>query len=206
MTLNVDDIVRVVLTYQHQGAEVAQNVWHMKMVSGAGADEDDLLDAIDTNMQVAFGEIDTNITELLESTQLDLLKWDFVNHQWDGVATKAFDLLVGLSVNDMLPHGVAGGVRILTELNRRQGRTFIPGMTDVLVTDGTITAGFRALMAAYAAIFVVDMLPTGGTFTWCTFNTEETSPLYETASLSNGEEIVNAVPGYQRRRKPGVGI
>lgn len=206
MTFNIGDIAQVVQTWDAPLASVAQNVWHLKMVSGAGAEPSDLLADILTQQQVAFADIEDEISGFFEVILLELLQYNFVTHRFEGVGSLAATGIVGQSAIDYLPHGVAAVGRIVTEVAKRQGRTFVPGLTDSVVVGGLLSSGAEASLAAYLLDFQTDVAPTGGLFTWCTFNIEPLSALYETASLTSGSVIANALPGYQRRRKPLVGL
>lgn len=206
MTIAIGDVVRVVLTWGVPLGTLAQNVWHMKMLSGAGAEPEDVLDSLDTQYTTAFSDIDQEINEEFSPELLELFQWDFTLHQWNGVGSKVLTGLVGSDAGDYLPHGVAYVVRYLTEASRRQGRMFIPGIPDTKVTDGVLGSSTESQLALFLADWGTDLAPTGGLFELCTFNTEPPSPLYETASVATGQYVVNSLPGYQRRRKPGVGI
>ena len=205
-TLTVGDIVQVVQTWDTPLSSVAQNVWHLEMVSGAGADSSLLLPAILTQQQVAFADITLAVDDHFEVVQHDLLLYDFAVHRFNGLHSQAASSMVGTGTGDYSPHGVAAVGRIVTEIPRRQGRTFIPGLADTAIFDGVLVAAIEVDLADYLADFIVDISVTGGLFTWCTFNQEPLSIYYETSSLTIGSVIANSLPGYQRRRKPGVGL
>lgn len=205
-TFNIGDIVEVVMTYDTPLASLAQNVWHYKMVSGAGADSADILDAIETKVDTGWLHIEDDISDEFEAVLLELRKYDFTLHRFDGVGTLALVGLAGLSVNDYEPHGVAALGRIITDTARRQGRTFVPGMDQLAVLDGVLASLFEAAFALYLDDFTQDITPTGGVLSWCTFNVEPTSPVYETAALAIGTVIANSLPSYLGKRKPGVGL
>lgn len=205
-TIFIDDVLQVVQTWDTPLASVAQNVWHLKMVSGAGADSDDILAAILTQQQAAMPEMETNMSDGFNVSLYEIRKWDFSLHRFDGVGTLPSTNVGGVSGNDYLPHGVAALGRIITENARRQGRTFLPGMIDEAVLDGTLVAAVEADMLLYLATFDTDIAPTGGILSWCTFNTEPLSPLFETASLATQSVLANSLPSYIGKRKPGVGL
>lgn len=204
--LNIGDIVEVVLTWDTPLASVAQNVWHYEMVSGTGVDSDDLLDEIRINTAVAFDEIEDSIAVQFAGVLYDLRKWDFVNHRYDGIGSLAATNLIGLSTVDPEPHGVAALGRIVTEFARRQGRTFLPGIDQVKVLVGALTAAFEADFAAFLVIWSAGLSLVGGDFVWCTFNVEPASPVFETASRAIGTVVANSLPSYLSKRKPGVGL
>lgn len=206
MTIAIDDVVRVVLTWTAPLATIAQNVWHMVNTGGGGGALSDLLDDIETQYTVAFADLDLQVSEEYEATLLEMFRWDFTLHQWDGVGNRALSLLVGTDAGDYLPHGNAYVLRYLTEASRRQGRMFVPGIPDTKVVDGVLVSSTEADLALFMADWGTDISVGASLMELCTFNSEPTSPLYETASVATGDYVVNSIPGYQRRRKPGVGI
>lgn len=206
MTIDVGDVLQVVQTWTTPGNEVAQNVWHLEMVSGAGADEVDILAALNTQQDVAMGAIDSYINTGFEIVEIALLKRNLSTHEWDGLGSTQLTASAGASASDYLPHGVAMVCRYQTALARRQGRQFIPGWVDAAVLDGVFASTYLAAAAAYMGYWGTDISVTGGLLQVCTYNVEPASAYYESSSLANGTYLINEVPGYQRRRKPGVGI
>ena len=206
MTINIGDVIQVVTTWAGALGEAAQNVWHMEQVSGAGSDEADVLTAIRTQYRVAFADIVGDIANDWTVVQYDLLVRDTTAHQWDGVSILGETTLIGNDAGDYLPHGVAQILRYSTGLARRQGQMFIPGHVDTSVVSGLFVAGVLTRALAFAADWGTDISVTGGLLQLCTYNVDPASSYYETSSLADGNYIANSVPGYQRRRKPGVGI
>lgn len=206
MALSVGDVIRVAITGGTAAADVFQLVHHLKMTAGAGADEDLLMDTEAADYEDAFTEIEDFISDTYSFDTMDFWVRNPTTHEWDGLGTRVLTSLVGLSASDPVPQGVALVGLIVTEVLRRQGRTFLPGVREGDVNDGLATGTLLAAFALYLAKVVSKYTITGGTFKWCTYNTDPTSALYETASLYNGTIILNDVVGYQRRRKPGVGI
>ena len=204
--LIVGDVLEIIQTWDTPLASVAQNVWHLKMVSGAGADSDDVLAAVLTQQQVAFADIDDRIAEEFEVVLLEARKWDFTLNRFDGVGSLAVTLMVGTSVVDYEPHGVAALGRILTETARRQGRTFLPGLQEDQIFDGILLPAFETAFLLYLAAFDTDISVTGGLLSWCTFNIDPLSAVFETASLAIQTVVANSLPSYLSKRKPGVGL
>lgn len=204
--LVIGDVVEVVQTWDTPLASVAQNVWHLVMVSGAGADSDDILPAVLTQQQVAFAFVAAEVNTGFSVVLHELRKWNTTTKRFDGVDSQAASLMVGTSATDYLPHGVAALGRIVTAVARRQGRTFIPGMTDANVVGGLLAAGMEADLVSYLGIFDTDISITGGLFSWCTFNVAPLSPVFETTSIAIQTVIANSLPSYLGKRKPGVGL
>lgn len=205
-TLNIGDVVEIIMTWDTPTASVAQNVWHYIMASGAGADSDDLLAALLTQQQVAFAEIEFRVADTYEAVLLEARVWDFVNNRFDGVGTLAMTGVIGLDTADPQVNQVAGLGRIITETARRQGRTFVPGLTEAQVTEGLLIAAAEADLADYLALWDTDISITGGLFNWCTFNVLPTSPVFETASVAVQSVIANTIPSTLGSRKVGVGL
>lgn len=205
-TFNIGDIAEVVMTYDTPLVSVAQNVWHYKMVSGAGADSDDILDAIETKLNAGWLHIEDDISDEFEAVILELRKYDFTLHRFDGVGSNALTSMLGASIDDYEPHGVAALGRIITDTARRQGRTYVPGWDQLAIVNGVLASIVEAAFALYLDDFTQDITPTGGVLTWATFNVEPTSPVYETAALAIGTVIANSLPSYLGKRKPGVGL
>jgi hypothetical protein len=107
----------------------------------------------------------------------------------------------GQSVNDALPNGVAGVMSLKTVETDVTGRKFVPGYTDETFVDNNMTgpALARAALAAveWAAQWVDanDVILNPGVY----------SSVKQNFFIATGTVIVNAIAGYQRRRKPGVG-
>lgn len=204
--LSVDDVVEVIQTWDCPLASVAQNVWHLVMKSGAGADSDDVLAAILTQQQVGHALIEDSINDEFEAVLLEMRQWDFVNHRFDGIGSLAMTSMAGISAVDYSPHQVAALGRIMTETARRQGRTFVPGIPDNKIVDGVLTAAFEADLVTYLQTFDTDISVTGGLFGWCTFNVAPASPVYETVSLAIQTVIANSLPSTLGKRKVSVGL
>ena len=202
----VGDVLELIQTWDAPLASVAQNVWHLKMISGAGADSDDVLAAVLTQQQTAFALIEDRVGDEFEAVLLEARLWDFTLNRFDGVGSLAMTAVVGTSVVDYEPHGVAALGRILTEVSRRQGRTFLPGFTEVSVANGVLSVAAEAAFVTYLAAFDTDISVTGGLLSWCTFNVNPLSPLFETASLAIQTVVANSLPSYLSKRKPGTGL
>ena len=160
--VDVGDVLQLVSTWSAPLASVAQNVWHLKMLSGAGADSADIIAAIETQQQVAMALVEDHLSDTFNVTQMELRRYDFVTHRFDGLETLSTSNIGGVGVGDYLPHGVAGLGRIITEHARRQGRTFLPGMTDAAVVAGVLLAAAETDLALYLASHDTDISVTGG--------------------------------------------
>ena len=202
----IGDVVEVIQTWDMPLASLAQNVWHLEMVSGAGGNTDDILAQVLTQQQVAFALVAARINNGFEVVQFDLRLWDPVLNRYDGVDSIAATGMVGTSASDFEPHGVAIVGRILTEFSRRQGRTFLPGFIDASVAGGLVISAAEADMVLYLATFDTDISIAGALLSWCTFNTDPLSPVFESTSVAIQTVLANSLPSYLTKRKPGVGL
>lgn len=204
--LELNDVVRVVLTGAGPQTTVWQLVWHYIVTGGGGIDPVLALAAAVAAYGFAYANIQGDVADEWSWNEFDMLQWDFAASRWDGIANQTVPAVSGANVADTLPHGNAGMVRISTALPRRQGRSFLPGLTQNAEVDGLWTAAVLVNLLLYAADFDVPIAPAGGTMTWCTFNTDPLSVFFETASLAIQDVVANEIVAYQRRRKPLVGL
>lgn len=204
--LEIGDVLEIIQTWDAPLASVAQNVWHLEMIFGASVDSDAVLGAVLTQQQVAFANIAAHIGNEYSVVLLEARQWDFNLDRFDGVGQLAATGMVGTSVVDYEPHGVAALGRIFTATPRRQGRTFVPGFDENSIANGVLAAAVEANFVLYLATFDTTIGVGGGNFAWCTFNVEPTSPLFESTSLAGQVVVANSLPSYLGKRKPGVGL
>lgn len=204
--LEIGDVLEIIQTWDAPLASVAQNVWHLEMIFGSSVDSDGVLAAVLTQQQVAFAQIAAHIGDEYSIVLIEARQWDFNLDRFDGVGQIVGTGMVGTSIVDYEPHGVAGLGRIFTATPRRQGRTFVPGFDENSIGNGVLTPTVEANLALYLATFDTLIGAGGGSFAWCTFNVEPASPLFESTSQAAGVVAVNSLPSYLSKRKPGVGL
>lgn len=102
-------------------------------------------------------------------------------------------------VSDMLPHAVAGVVSFPTDIPRKFGRVFIPGLTENEQGDSLLSAGAATALGLFAADLRTAF--TAGTASFLYRVLGKAGLFDDTTGFS-----VNGILGSQRKRKPGVGI
>lgn len=204
--INPGDVIRVALTGSAPQASVFQLVWHYENTAAGVATEANVINAIKADIESNFLDVDSVLSDTYSWDKIDCWRRDKLNQVWNGFGSATLSGLTGLSANDPEPHGVAAVGLIVTQLLRRQGRTFLPGIAETVTDDGLLTAGFLVAFALYLAGFVGPISVSAAQLTWCTYNTIPGSIYEETSSLYNGAVILNDIVGYQRRRKPLVGL
>lgn len=204
--IDLNDVLRVVAEWDTSSGTISQLVWHYLVTSGNNDDPNDVLDDIITNLETAWANIEDRIGNDYTGADIELLQYDFGNHQWDGVAASPLVNVDGSSVSGHVAHGVAGLCKFWTELNRRQGRKYVAGLTEADLDDGIINGATVTALALFATDLDDVVTAPLTTLTYGTFNLVPTSALYETFSKSTQTSGAEAIAAYQRRRRPGTGI
>ncbi len=201
----VDDILRATLKGTIQASDIWNLVFHYVVITGSETNYATIAAAIDTALDTAFNALEANISTHIESFGLDLFEWDFVDNEWDGKAGVVSSALVGLEAGDRLPNGNSMVIRFVTEELRRQGRKFIPGITEVDSSNNTVSVSMLATLVTAMNLLNNDIVAGGATLRPCTFNDTPLSPRFETHSKFVSTAFANTFVGYQRRRQPGAG-
>jgi hypothetical protein len=204
--ITVDDVVRVVVGYALPDGAVGQLVWHYACTAGTTATPQQVGITIAAAFAAAWDNIKSHIGTQVVSESLELYAYDFTLHRFDGVYTASLLGGDGTGTGDVVPQGAALLGKIFTDAARRQARKYLFGLLEGSQSDGLVAT---AAVTAYG-LFLDDLQeslsPGNILLEYCTFNTDSTSPLYETVSLSIASTIAEAVMAYQRRRRPGTGI
>lgn len=204
--IGIGDVVRLVAEWDGPGGMLAQIVWHYRGKSGTSAPPATVGAAILASVQAAWLHIDNDLdSELLASAQ-DMLQWDFALNRWDGVDNRVYTALDGLTVDSLVGHGICGLGKIFTVAARRQARKYIPGYRKNVTGQGTLDPITLSNLGLFLLDFDDDVVAGGLTLEFGTFNTDPTSPLFETFSAASGAVQAESVMSYQRRRRPGTGI
>lgn len=206
MTVGVGDVVRVVAEWDIPDGTIAQLVYHYIGKSGTTATDTQMAIAAEGRLDAAFDNIAADIADTYLGSTVDLLLWDFVLNRWDGIATTPLIGADGLNITEAVAHGAGALIKLFTSAARRQGRKYVPGLSRSLVNSGTIAPAQVTNMALFAAELDDDLVAGGLTVAFGTFNTEATSPLFETFAQASGGVQAEAIVAYQRRRRPGTGI
>lgn len=177
-----------------------QQVMHFEY-SGAGDTDDEVGDEIAGHFTSMYTNVEDRMDELTLSEEIEVWLWDTVGKQFDGIYQEPWLLIIGTIVGAQMPNGVAALVRLLTNKPRRQGRKFIGGFSAALYDDAGWGAPTLAILALFVADAVVSVATANGTLVPGVFNTAT-----ESFQPFKAAGIVNTFAGYQRRRRPGVGI
>lgn len=196
-----DNIYRVRINWSLPQAVEAQSVYTFKCTSAGGGDTEDWLADFITNQETAWAAIEDYVTDEVESTTTELAELDPVTDEWNTIEVLNSSTLVGAAaIGDMLPHGNSPIVRFFTAVAKRQAKKFLVGFLESTCSDSILTVAVEAALAVWAVLVDNSITEGGNTLVAGVYNdTLGFKGLSQTAE-------VNTITGYQRRRKPGVGI
>ncbi len=204
--IDATDVLRLVISAAMPDSVVAQLVIHYLATAGSGGDEATILTALAANIEAALTDMQAMISTGVSTTEADLLKYDPVLHQFDGIENEALSGFTGGDVGHMLPHGDALLLKFYTTFPRRQGRKYIYGLGEANQQGGTWSAALLVAAALASADFMDTIVSDGITLVPGTFNVTPASDYYETFEAFVNAGGINSFCDYQRRRRPGVGI
>lgn len=195
MTIVAGDVCRVVAG-MYCGSERYCNVYTTGIVSTTGVQPAQRLADLLEWVEGMYSSLENILANNLGADNLkvinvsqDLIEYDGEWPTWEG----------GQSADDFLPHGVAAVITAATDHVGTRARKFIPCLLESCQTEGYWTVPTMELLAVYATIWSSVWTGTYGSI-WLAGVQEKGATFWTLA-----DAIVRNVPGYQRRRKPGVG-
>lgn len=196
----VDEIVQGTVAYTAPNASEMLNVFWWK-IQTAGATDQEVLDTIDTWVSTQWGPD----WDGLAATDFDLINLEVKVINPDGTVNRtlgnAVQTIAGTISNDMCAPAVSCYIQADTIMAGVKGRKYVPGMSEIFLTDGLIESAVLTIMLLLLDEYVLPItLPGGGSLT----------PGVLRRAVSLFEFFISAggvvdVPAYQRRRKPNVG-
>lgn len=206
MAIGINDILRLALYLEIPNGVTGNLVHHYLATAGSGGDAETILGALSTNIEIGLNNMAAYMADGYGTFGAVLWKWDTILKQWDGVGSESTSDWNPVTGGDAMPQTTALQLDFFTNVPRRQGRKYIPGMTEAAQADGTIVAGLVTAATLCALDFVDSVISDGITLVPGVFNTDVESDYYETFEDFNGSIGIETFVSTQRRRKPGVGI
>lgn len=203
MAISADTVLRAVAELLLPGTNIAQNVWYFKFLDDGGSNADqDVVDDIVSQLDAMYNTIRNEVSDTVTLNEVKVYQWDAVGADWDEVGSNVMSNLM-LDTGHMLPHGVAPVVTARTVDPDVNGRKFFAGYGENSCNASTLNGTALTALIVLAAQWVNGFTggATGSAFTAGVWSVKL---LQFKAFVDNF--IINAVIGYQRRRKPGVGI
>jgi len=196
-------ILRIVASILFPESVIAQNVFYAVFAdTGTSDDEADVVTDLGTWLEDMYDHLDGECIATLASGGFKVYNYDSIDDDWDEVGADTWaDTFAG--AGDMLPHGVAAVIHAKTTDPDVQAAKFLGGLTEDTQDNSILEATPLAELANFANEWTA---PFVGAATGADFAPGVWSVAQQNFFLFNGVEVINATLGYQRRRKPGVGI
>lgn len=203
MPVDAGTILRVVAELIVPQTTVMQNVFYCKFNdTGPSNENQDVVDDARDWCDAIYGELTAQMKSTIDSGEVKVYQWDTVGLDWDELGS-AFLTVDFTNVDDMLPHGVAAIITGRTFNPDVSGRKFFGGFCEDQQNVSLIGAAAAIALGLAGVEWLTSFT---GVATGSTFHTGVWSVAQSAFRQFVDILIVNAVMGYQRRRKPGVGI
>lgn len=208
MAVNDGDIIKVVVNIEAPDLVVMQNVYYWQLDDSVpdSPSTAQILTALVTRLQAMYETVDAQIVDdyLFDDFSAERIEWNV--DKWETVENLGEGLLdvAGESAGDAAPHGIAGVLTAQTARPQTRARKFIPGFAEGSMVDSTLNAAILTGLANFAIAWLTSQGVVGSA---------ELVPVVVGQSGPSAGLIyflisagASAIAGYQRRRKPGVGM
>lgn len=201
MAVSPGDHLRLTVSSTMPLASIAQNVYYARVDSLGGGDDNTVLFDLKLWVESIYLQlrpiISDKVTQVLLEVAIQALGGAITP-----VGSQTLSI-VGAAAAQMASHGVAGQSNMVLDGGGRPSIKFWPGVNEAGIEDGEFLSFDINIMLAAAAAIVLgpNLVGTLGSYT----------PGIVTGDTLNfktftGTIAAKTLPGYQRRRKPGVGI
>jgi len=203
MAISDGTILRVVASLLFPDSVIAQNVFHLVATDlSGGNDEDDVVADMEEYIDDIYANLVSQMADTITAGEIKVYEYDSVDDDFDEVGTGAGSFAPS-AADQMLPHGCALVQNFYTIDPDVQGRKFWGGIHEGGQNAGNFSSTpMNAAIAAAADVIA--------TFVSTALSNQYTpvvwSPTGKVAKTYSGTVGTNAIVGYQRRRKAGVGI
>lgn len=183
------------------GSVVTNNVFYWLTDFQEEQDEADIVDAVETRVDSIYTQLDDHIVDGCTMGDLYVYVYDSIDLEWDLIGTGS-PAVSFAATGDMLPHGVSLVLRAYTTDPRVIARKYFGGFDEAVCGEGVWNSTVQT-----AAL-------TAGT-SWGTNAQIDANNVLKPAVFSNAgygtqelndDFVVLTHCGYQRRRRPGVGV
>lgn len=208
MAVNDGDILRVVLEITMPQTQIGANVfyWELSDPTPDNPSDAQILAAIDTRLDAMYSELQTitNNGYAYGDFEVEVISWDGTKWVTDANVGVGDINITGSSATSAVQHGVASVITCDTVVPKTRARKFFPGFARTEITDSILSGTALVALAAFATDWLTDQTVIG--------SAELIPIVISLGALTEGNAYPlllaasNAIAGYQRRRKPGVGI
>lgn len=199
MPLAVNDIVEVTAKMAFNGSSAVRNVFHFKCTVASSVDDLTIAEGIGLQMDVMYGSVKGIMPDNLTAETIQVV--NLTGNRIMGEVPWGAYFPGGISTANAYATGVACVLRLLTASRGVQGRKFIGSLSESAIGDDALLddAAIEACLE-FGGALLSEWTVEGGHILPVVYNR-----LTHVARAITGL-ILSAVPGYQRRRKVGLGI
>ncbi len=203
MALSANDILKVVLSVAMPDSVIAQNVfWVLFEADGGSVDVVDVLEDMATWVEDIYTNMLNGIANNNVMEDVKVYVYDPSDDDFDEVGIEPATVTF-TDVSQYLAHGISAYITARTTDPDVYGRKFLMGLTEDVNDDGYIASGYVANLANWSIDWTD---PFVGASTGSGFVPGVYSFTRNAFFPFTGASSVSLLWGYQRRRKPGVGI
>lgn len=203
MAITEGTILRVAASLLFPDSVIMQNVFHLVLTQVVGDnDAEDVLEDLVEYIEAVYAELATIIDGNINPSQVQVYEYDSIDDDFDEVGSDVWTF-TNTASGDQMPHGVAAVTIFQTTDPDVQGRKFWGGALASFSNEGYWDSAVVTAMGLAAAEIVSQFT---ATVTSNVYTPGVWSPTETNFFAYSGSYMVSGTPGYQRRRKPGVGI
>lgn len=203
MSLPIGTIIKIAQNILLFDTQTAINVFWASIDDNAGGgplDEDDVVDAVANYLDLIYTDVLPSIDASIAGTLGEVWTVDVPTGDLTPIGDGA-TTWVGSGVGDAFPNGVAAIVTMKTTNTDVTGRKFIPGYVETEGVDNDLTGPALVRLANFGLDWAAQHIDANDVI----LNPGVYSGTKAAFFFNTGVIVANAILGYQRRRKPGVG-
>lgn len=205
MAIANGDILRLSMRWQNVAGYEFVNIWHVQVVDRGAQAEDDFIDdmldrmtapytSINTHMSNEYGVVDWKVDKVAIVDGKETVIETF------GIRPPPFVFTGAHAPGNELPWGVSPVAKWRTGGVKSLARKFLFGFVEDTQDDGRWGGGVITNMIAFATAYLSPRVLTGGGSVQAVIWSKRSAAWRTFISAA-----ANAIAGYQRRRKEGVG-
>lgn len=209
MAVNDGDVVKVVQTIEGPDLVICQNVyyWRLDDPTPDNPSAAQIVAALDTRLDDMYAKWDDGMTAAYEVGDFSVEKIAWDGEKWEtveNVGTGDLNIVGLVGATAGVPHGVAATITAVTSRPQTRARKFLAGMSEGEAVDSTLSGTVLGYLAQFIISWLTDQVVTGSAeLVPVVVGQSGPSAGLVYALLAAG---ASGIAGYQRRRKPGVGI
>lgn len=197
--VSLGDILKIVIHFAAPEVETMLNVFtHKLTLPLGGLSNTECMDLAESMLEDLYGKIQQDLANVITVVSAEV--YDLTKDALVGVCTPT---ITPGSITDTLPSGVAAVAVGKPATGRARARKFLPGENDSAVVGNMFIANPTARLVQWAAQWLAGYTKiTGGGISHLQSGIVHTKDgTFDDLKATR----VSTIPGYQRRRKPGVG-